>query len=77
MFMAKITEGQWLALRSWRILGFINCARTHTHHTHTHRVELGYNDISLCDTSFIASDTLWYKLIDRNIVLLGYNYTRL
>jgi hypothetical protein len=28
-----------------------------------HTVELGYNDISLCDTSYITSDVLWYKLI--------------
>ena len=26
-------------------------------------VELGYNDIRLCDTSFIASDVLWYQLV--------------
>ena len=26
-------------------------------------VELGYNDIGLCDTSSIASDILWYQLI--------------
>jgi len=26
-------------------------------------VELGYNDIGLCDTSIIASDVLWYQLI--------------
>jgi hypothetical protein len=25
-------------------------------------VELGYNDIGLCDTSSIASDILWYQL---------------
>ena len=40
----------------------------------------GYNDIGLCDTSLIASDILWYQLfltVDRNIILLGYNNTRL
>jgi hypothetical protein len=26
-------------------------------------VELGYNDIGLCDTSSIASDILWCQLI--------------
>jgi len=27
--------------------------------------ESGYNDIGLCDTSSIASDILWYRLISR------------
>jgi hypothetical protein len=26
-------------------------------------VELGYNDIGLCDTSSVTSDILWYQLI--------------
>jgi hypothetical protein len=29
----------------------------------TRRVEPGYNDIGLYDTSSIASDILWYQLI--------------
>ena len=40
----------------------------------------GYNDIGLCVTSSIASDILWYQLIRhcyRNIILVGYNNTRL
>jgi len=39
-------------------LGFV----TKTH-THTHRVELGYNDIGVCDTPSITSDILYYPLI--------------
>jgi hypothetical protein len=42
--------------------------------------EPGYNDICLCDTSSITSDILWYQLtvtVNRNIILLGYNNTRL
>jgi hypothetical protein len=27
--------------------------------------ESGYNEIGLCDTSFIASDILWYQLVPR------------
>ena len=26
-------------------------------------VEPGYNDVGLCDTSPVVSDTLWYQLI--------------
>jgi hypothetical protein len=34
------------------------------HYTKRHiTIELGYNDIGLYDTSFIASDILWYQLI--------------
>ena len=28
-------------------------------------VEPGYNDVGLCETSFIASDILWHQLIPR------------
>jgi hypothetical protein len=42
-------------------------------------VEPVYNDIVLYDTSSIASYVLWYQLIpvNHNIILLGYNNTRL
>jgi hypothetical protein len=43
-------------------------------------VEPGYNDIGLYDTSPVASDILWYQTIvtvNRNIILLGCNNTRL
>jgi len=31
--------------------------------TPTRIVEPGYNDIGLCDISYIASDILWYQII--------------
>jgi hypothetical protein len=34
-----------------------------TEYTNYNAVEPGYNDIGLCDTSSIAPDILWYKLI--------------
>ena len=42
-------------------------------------VEPGYNDIGLYDVSHIASDILWYQFltVNNNIILLGYNNTRL
>jgi hypothetical protein len=42
-------------------------------------VEPVYNDIGLYDTSPIASDILWYQFltVNNNIILLGYNNTRL
>jgi hypothetical protein len=39
-------------------------------------IEPGYNDIGLYDTTSIASDILWYTF-NHNVVLLGYNNTRL
>jgi hypothetical protein len=44
-------------------------------------VESGYNEISLYDTSCIASDILWYAFVilrvSHNIKLLLYNNARL
>jgi len=44
------------------------------------RQKPGYNDIGLCDTSFITPDMLWYQLIphtiNRNIIIPGYNDTK-
>jgi len=34
-------------------------------HYWNYTVGAGYNDIGLCDTSFITSDILWYQLIPR------------
>jgi hypothetical protein len=42
-----------------------------------HTVEPGYKDISFCDTSYIASKIMSTQLIPNNIILLGYNDTRL
>jgi hypothetical protein len=42
------------------------------------RVEPGYNDMGLYETSLITSD-IWYQAIitvNRNIILLGYNDTK-
>jgi hypothetical protein len=39
-------------------------------HIESSTIEPGFNDISLYDTSFLASDILWYQL-------LGYNTIRL
>jgi hypothetical protein len=43
------------------------------------RVQPGYNNIGLCDTSSTASDILWYQFlaVNRNNILLGYNNTHL
>jgi hypothetical protein len=42
-------------------------------------VEPGYNDSGLSDTSSVATDILWYQFrtVNRNIILFGYNNTRL
>jgi hypothetical protein len=49
------------------------------------RVEPGYNDIALCETSPIALDILWYQLISSLLTItlyssvgtaLGYNDTK-
>jgi hypothetical protein len=43
-----------------------------------YKVEPGYNDVGLYDTSSIVSDILWYQLfltVNRNIILLCYNNT--
>ena len=42
-------------------------------------VEPGYNDIVLYYTSSISSDILWYQFltVNHNIIILGYNDTRL
>jgi hypothetical protein len=34
-----------------------------TFHSRDHRVELGYNELSLRDTSFITLYILWYQLV--------------
>jgi hypothetical protein len=54
-------------------------------HTHTHRIikyvgEPDYNDIGLYDTSSITSmfrGANYFRTFNRNIILLGYNNTRL
>ena len=47
--------------------------------TITNTIEPVYNDIGLYVTSFIVSDNLWYQFlaVNHNIILLGFNNTRL